>query len=76
MTAGLSARPRAYMLLDLFPFFAVHFERLQESEMLVTRPPTCGLGAPDHLVGLTRRNLVLLSFLGRLSARFRRKHLA
>lgn len=28
VTAGLCARPRADMLLDSFPFFAVHFKRL------------------------------------------------
>ena len=64
------------MLLDLFPFFTVDFERLQETEVLVTRPSARGFGSPGHLFGLNGHLRSCLDLFGRLSARFRREHLA
>ena len=64
------------MLLDLLPFFTVHFERLQEAEVLVTRPSARGLRRANGGLGLEGRLGVRLELFGRLGARFRREHLA
>ena len=64
------------MLLDLFPFFTVHFERLKEAEVLVTRPSARGLGSSDRWFDLHGGLRSCLDLFGRLSACFCREHLA